>query len=206
MRGDAVATSELESPVSHSADIAAQRFSIGRKGYAPDEVDQFLRQLADRMTRLQGEIEWLRARSEHLEHRTTAAQEAAYARLSRDFMDVVRRADEAATRVRAEAEAQARAEVSSAHKEAARLLGSAAEQAETILTEARAEAQRVLREANDFSVGRSSRTAAPGPGRPRVPDTLVLSETGPMPEVAAEPDDLRLELNSSLFDLFDDFG
>jgi DivIVA domain-containing protein len=200
-----VATSELESPVSHSADIAAQRFSIVRKGYAPEEVDQFLRQLADRMTRLQGEIEWLRARSEHLEHRTNAAQEAAYARLSRDFMDVVRRADEAATRVRAEAEAQARAEVSVAHKEAARLLASAAEQAETILTEARAEAQRVLREANDFS-GRSSKTAAPGPGRPRVPDTLVLSETGPMPEVAAEPDELRLELNSSLFDLFDDFG
>jgi DivIVA domain-containing protein len=206
MRGDAVATSELESSVSQPVDIAAQRFSIARKGYAPEEVDQFLRQLADRMSRLQGEIEWLRARSEHLEHRTTAAQESAYARLSRDFMDVVRRADEAATRVRAEAEAQARAEVSAAHKEAGRLLTSAAEQAEMILTEARAEAQRVLREANESSTGRSSRTAAPAAGRLLVPDTLVLSETGPMPEVTAEPDDLRLDLNSSLFDLFDDFG
>ena len=210
-----MATSELESSVSHPADIAARRFSIVRKGYAPEEVDPFLRQLAERMTRLQGEIEWLRARSEHLEHRTTAAQEAAYARLSRDFMDVVRRADEAAGRVRAEAEAQARAQVSTAHREAARLLASAAEQAETILTEARAEAERVLREANDSSLGRSFRTAA---GWSRVPDTIVLSETGPMQEVtdeaaqpaaaraAAEEDDLGLELNSSLFDLFDDFG
>jgi DivIVA domain-containing protein len=199
-----VATSEIEPSVSHPADIAAQRFSVVRKGYAPEEVDQFLRQVAERMSRLEGEIEWLRARSEHLEHRTTAAQEAAYARLSRDFMDVVRRADEAAGRVRAEAEAQARAQVGAAHREAARLLAAAAEQAETILTAARAEAERVLREASDASEGRSSSgKTAPPPDRPPAPGTIVLPETAPKQE---GPDDLGLELNTSLFDLFEDFG
>src|SRR2546422_6303691 len=133
-----MATSELETPSPHPAEIAAQRFTVARKGYDTEEVHRDLRQVAEQLSRLQGEIEWQRARSEHLERRTTAAQEAAYVRLSRDFMDVVRRADEAAGRVRAQAEAQARAEVGSAHREAGRLLAAAAEQAEMILTAARA--------------------------------------------------------------------
>lgn len=172
-----MATSELDALPSHPADIAAQRFPMTRKGYAPEDVREFLRQLAEYVSRLQGEIEWQRARSEHLERRTAAAQEAAYARLSRDFMDVVRRADEAAGGVRAEAEARARAELSSAHGEAARLLAGAAEQAEDILTEARAEAERVLR-----------RTRASRPSRP------------------ASEGDLDLELDGSLFDLFHDIS
>jgi DivIVA domain-containing protein len=172
-----VATSELDALPSHPVDIAAQRFTMARKGYAPEEVREFLRQLAEYVSRLQGEIEWQRARSEHLERRTAAAQEAAYARLSRDFMDVVRRADEAASRVRGEAEAQARAELGSAHGQATRLLAGAAEQAEAILTEARTEAERVLR-----------RTRASQPSRPASHGDL----------------DLELELDGSLFDLFDD--
>jgi DivIVA domain-containing protein len=175
-----VATSELEGSSLHPAEIAAKTFSVARKGYAQDEVEGFLRVVAEQLSRLQGEIEWQRARGEHLERRTEAAQEAAYARISRGFMDVVRRADEAARRVRVKAEAQARAEVGSAHREAGRLLAAAAEQAEMILTQAGSEAERMLREAKP----RRSQGAA---GHPPDPD-------------------LDVELDVSLLDLFGGVG
>jgi DivIVA domain-containing protein len=183
-----VATSELETPSLHPAEIAARRFSVSRKGYAQEEVQRFLHLVAEQLSRLEGEIEWQRARAEHLEHRTTAAQEAAYARLSRDFMDVVRRADEAAGRVRADAEAQARADVGSAHREAARLLAAAAEQAELILTAARAEADRMRREAKE----RGSKE--PDAQRP----------DAPAPTPTAGAGELDVELDVSLLDLFGD--
>ena len=181
-----MATSELQAPSVQPAEIVAKRFPVVRKGYAQEEVQRFLRLVAENLSRLQGEIEWQRARSEHLERRTTAAQEAAYVRLSRDFMDVVRRADEAAGRVRADAESQARAEVGSAHREAARLLAAAVEQAETILTEARSEAERILREAK---ANAPVSTARVGSGR-----------WSPV-----EEEDLGVELSASLFDVFKDF-
>jgi DivIVA domain-containing protein len=177
-----VPTSELETPSVQPAEIVAQRFPVARKGYAQEDVKRFLQLVAESLSRLQGEIEWQRARSEHLERRTTAAQEAAYARLSRDFMDVVRRADEAAGRVRADAEAQARSEVGSAHREASRLLAAAAEQAEMILTEARSEAERVLRQAK----------------APR--------SNGPERRPRSRGEDLDVELDVSLLDLFGDLS
>lgn len=187
-----MAASELEAPSVQPAEIVAKRFSIARKGYAQEEVQRFLRLVAENLSRLQGEIEWQRARSEHLERRTTAAQEAAYVRLSRDFMDVVRRADEAAGRVRADAEAQAKAEVGSAHREAARLLAAAVEQAEMILTEARSEAQRMLREAR-----------APGSHGSERPPSAPVNEAMPAPRTAGE---LDVDLDVSLLDLFGDAG
>jgi cell division initiation protein len=171
-----VAGSDNGAPFAGPIDIASQRFTLARKGYERTEVDRFLKQVAELVSRLEGEIEWQRARSDHLERRTTAAQEAAYLRLSRDFMDVVQRADEAAGRVRADAEAQARAEVGAAHRDAARLLAAATEQAENILTESRAEAERVLRKAGDAA------------GNGAIHPSL----------------DLDLRLDVSMFDLFDE--
>jgi DivIVA domain-containing protein len=221
-----VATSELETSPLHPAEIAAHRFPVARKGYAQGEVQHFLRLVAEHLSRLQGEIEWQRARGEHLERRTTAAQEAAYVRLSRDFMDVVRRADEAAGRVRADAEAQARAEVGSANREAARLLAAAVEQAEMILTEARSEAERMLREAKprrsnredrpppgpDTSTSHNSDTSIPAAG----PDTQAMTGLWSLADEAKEPaarprprpdeGDLDVELDVSLLDLFGDIG
>lgn len=183
---------DLEAPSLQPAQIVAQRFPVARKGYAQEEVQRFLRLVAENLSKLQGEIEWQRARSEHLERRTTAAQEAAYVRLSRDFMDVVRRADEAAGRVRADAEAQARAEVGSAHREAARLLAAAVEQAEMILTEARSQAERMLREAR---APRSNGSERPSPP----PGTEAVSKP-------PTPGELDVDLDVSLLDLFGDVG
>jgi DivIVA domain-containing protein len=193
-----VTASRLDADSSPLTEIGDRRFSPARKGYDREEVRQFLGHVGEQVNQLRGEVEWLRARCEHLERRTSAAQEAAYARLSRDFMDVVQRADEAAGRVRAEAESQARGEVDAAHREAGRLLAAATEQAEMILTQARAEAERVLRE---VAVVRPEA----GP-RPALLETFSASETATRPPRRAQPDepDLDLEIDASLFDLFDD--
>src|SRR5438874_10985084 len=112
------------------SDIAGRTFGEARRGYRREEVEAYLQTLASEMSRLQGEIEWLRVRSEHLKGDGTPAREAAYARISRNFMEVIRSADDAATKIRTEAEAEARATVASAHEEAARLVSEASARAE----------------------------------------------------------------------------
>jgi DivIVA domain-containing protein len=208
-----LAASQSIPAFSDPADIAARRFPLIRKGYPPEEVDRFLRQLSEEVARLRGEIDWQRARSEHLERRTTAAQEAAYARLSRDFMEVVRRADQAAGRVRAEAEVKARAEVEGAHREAARLLAAATEQAEAILTVARAEAERIRREARSPSAATETvyiPEAQPQTTAPPPQATQTLSGLWRNPEAPGRSpngdEDVSPDIDGSLFDLFDDPG
>jgi cell division septum initiation protein DivIVA len=135
-----VATPEPERHALRPSYIAGRGFSLGRKGYEPEEVHEFLREVAEYVSRLQGEVEWLRARSEHLERRSDAAQESAYARLSREFMEVVRRADEAAGRVRLQAETKAQTDMMMARRDAERILNEARFEAERILAAARLEA------------------------------------------------------------------
>jgi hypothetical protein len=138
-----VATPEAERQGLRPSFIAGRGFSLSKKGYEPEEVHEFLREVAEYVSRLQGEVEWLRARSEHLERRVAAAQDSAYARLSRDFMEVVRRADEAAGRVRHQAEAKAQSDLMMARKDAERILGEARLEAERILAAARLEAHEI---------------------------------------------------------------
>lgn len=138
-----MATPEPDRHALRPSSIAGRGFALAKKGYEPEEVHAFLREVAERVSRLQGEVEWLRARSEHLERRSDAAQESAYARVSRDFMEVVRRADEAAGRVRLQAEAKAQTEMMLARKEAERLLNQARMEAEKILAAARLEAHEI---------------------------------------------------------------
>ena len=128
------------------AEIASQRFSLTRKGYDCGQVDAFLRKVAEHVDRLGGELEWQRTRCEHLEHRTTAAQEAAYSRIGRDFTEVVRALEESIGRIRAEAEAEARKRVLAAHQEADRIVAAA-----------RREAGVILRPASGGSSGRGRR-------------------------------------------------
>jgi DivIVA domain-containing protein len=135
-----VSTAESDRSSIRPADVAGRTFSEARRGYNREEVDAFLRSLAKEMSRLQGEIEWHRARSEHREGRAAPAREAAYERITRNFMDVVRSADEAAARIRSEAEVEGRATVASAHEEAARLVGEAAVRSEGVASAARTEA------------------------------------------------------------------
>jgi cell division septum initiation protein DivIVA len=103
-----------------------------RKGYPPDEVDAFLRRVAAHVDRLQGQLDWQRARSEQLGHQSMKAQEAAYSQIGRDFTEVVRALEEAISRIRAEAEAEARKRIAAAHDEADRIVAAAKEAARNI--------------------------------------------------------------------------
>ena len=124
-----MATTEAVSPRSGARDVATQRFAIIRRGYDPEAVDRFLASAGEQMARLRGQVEWLRARSENFERRSASANEAAYARVARQLVNLVRKADQAAQQVR-----------TGAKEEAGRLVGSARAEADRILAEARKEA------------------------------------------------------------------
>jgi DivIVA domain-containing protein len=144
-----VAVEERDAAALRPVEIEGQRFSLGKRGYEPQEVHAYLMAVADQVGRLQGEIDWQRARVEHLEQRNLTAQDSAYERISREFMDVVRRADEAAGQVRARAEDEALATMDAARKDADRMVARAAEEADRILLTARTEAERVVAEATE---------------------------------------------------------
>ena len=215
-------------------DISGQRFTLTRRGYDPDEVQDFLRSVAEHLSRLQGEIEWQRARSEHLERRGSSAQETAYARLSRVFMDVVRRADEAATRVRIAAEGESKVRVDAAREEAARIVIAAQDEADRIRSTAQEEAgwltdqakeavERARRMASGVHPSTPRAASSPAPPASQIKRPTVeevwrprTASASPAPSLRPEPDpteggarmpeldDLDLGLDASLFDLFGD--
>ena len=53
---------QIESFQLRPASIASRRFSVTGRGYNREEVDQYLEDVADYLSRLQGELEWRRAR------------------------------------------------------------------------------------------------------------------------------------------------
>ena len=128
-----MATTEAAPPRSGARGVATERFALIRRGYDPQAVDRFLATVGEQMARLQGQVEWLRARSEHFERRSASATEAAYARVARQLVDLVRNADQAAQEV-----------LTGAKQDAGRLLGSARAEADRILAEARQEAEALL--------------------------------------------------------------
>jgi DivIVA domain-containing protein len=213
-----VATEELETVPLRPGDIASQRFTIAERGYEPQEVHRFLQVVADHLDRLLGVVEWQRARVEHLEQRSSATEESAYDRISREFMDVVRRADEAAGQVRAKAEDE-RIALDGARQKVNRMMASAAEDAERVLLTARAAAERLVAEATRqveqliSHVGAS----ADAPYRDAAPNGTLAVGSHPGREVAGAPsilrepefaefDELSLEFDRGMFDLLGEGG
>jgi len=209
-----VATEEREVAALRPGDIQEQRFTIEERGYDPEEVRPFLQAVAEHVGRLQGEIDWQRARVEHLEQRSLAAQESAYDRISNDLMEVVRRTDEASIEVRARAEEEARAALSGARDDANRMVALAAGEAERILLTARAEAEGLVADSTG-QIERLVRAEAM-----RLDPTWRESGLSPQAAVvrpasnghsASEPafsafESLDLGFDSSMFDLFGEAG
>ena len=228
-----VATPEPEQQGLRPSSIAGRGFSLGRKGYVPEEVHEFLRQVAEYVSRLRGEVEWLRARSEHMERRSVAAQESAYARLSRDFMEVLRRADETVGRVRHQAEARAQSDLVMARRDAERILAEARLEAERILAAARLEAHEIEWQSKGPDAGPSHhrQTEWPATADGRSVDVPTVSmdigaiwdiedeesrpdvrrtnghsqhqDTSDEPNLSSDPEDLEFYLDVSIFDLFE---
>jgi fused signal recognition particle receptor len=142
---DEVATAEIDPRLpDQGPGSGTHRFAAVRRGYDPNEVQAFERAAAEEMARVRGELEWERARREALERRIRAAEETAYARISRDFGEMLRGADAEVARVRTLSAEQAHALVSAAQAEADRMIAAAQEAAEQVLVGAREQATNLM--------------------------------------------------------------
>lgn len=200
-----MATTEPEPPPLTSADIANRTFARRRKGVNPDEVRAYLQTLAGHVGRLQGQVEWHKARTDFLERQTAGAKDAAYARLAREFEDVVRAAETASARVRAEADAEAKRTIAAAHDEADEIVAAAKAEAEGVIAAAKSRAERIISEAiTAVAEHEEHRASLEGKiwDHPTEQERVI-----PVPPAALnndESDDLEIRFDRSLFELLDD--
>jgi cell division initiation protein len=217
-----MATTEPEPPPLTAADIANRTFARRRKGVNPDEVQAFLQSLAEQVARLQAQVDWYRARTDFLERQTAGSKDAAYARLAKDFQEVVRAADTASARVRAEAEAEAKRTVAAAHDEADEIVAAAKAEAEGVNAAAKARAERITSEATTAVAEQPERRSelegkiwdhpaerpewfVTMPPDPKVWEGDPAAEpTPPPPPIEDESDDLEIRFDRSIFELLDD--
>jgi DivIVA domain-containing protein len=218
-----LATSEPEPPPITPSEIASRAFARRRKGVNPDEVQAFLQSLAEHVARLQGQVDWHRARTDFLERQTAGAKDSAYARLAKDFQEVVRAADTASARVRAEADAEAKRTVAAAHDEADEIVAAAKAEAEGVIAAAKTRAERITSEANTTVAEQPERRSTlegkiwdhPAE-RPEwfvtmPPDPTVWegdsdpeSTSLPPPPIEDDSDGLEIRFDRSLLELLDD--
>jgi DivIVA domain-containing protein len=218
-----MATTEPEPPPLTAADIANRTFARRRKGVNPDEVQAYLRSLAEHVARVQSQVEWHKARTDFLERQTAGAKDAAYARLAKDFHEVVRAADQASARVRAEADAEAKRTIAAAHDEADEIVAAAKAEAEGVIAAAKARAERITSEATSaVAEHEEHRTSLEGkiwdhpteraewfvamPPDPTVweGDPAPEPPPPPSPPIEDDADDLDIRFDRSLFELLDD--
>ncbi len=93
-----LAQHQIESVFLRPANIASRRFARSKDGYDPEEVHQYLEDVADYLSRLEGELEWRKARRSRRSG-TIGEQEEA--------ISVVTAAREHAERILAEARKEA---------------------------------------------------------------------------------------------------
>jgi fused signal recognition particle receptor len=140
-----VAIAEIE-PGSNdrSAHAGERRFAAVKRGFDPQEVRAYERAASEELDKVRGALEWERARREALERRIRAAEETAYARISRDFGEMLRGADAEVARVRSLSAEQGHALVTAAQGEADRMIAAAQEAAEQVLVGAREQATNMM--------------------------------------------------------------
>jgi cell division initiation protein len=140
-----MSATELDLPILMSSEqIRRREFVTVRRGYDPDQVRDYLEQLADQVERMAAMI-----REARLE--AAAASGPArphvdpYQQLGERVASVIREADQTAERLRVEAKEESQSMLREARADADRIRTDAQARAE----EARAEAERALREARE---------------------------------------------------------
>ena len=124
---------DTESTSLSPSDIASQRFDLARRGYDCEEVEAFLREVADHVDRLCAEVEWQRARGKDLRRRTKVARRDAISPIGRDFTEVVTAIEQSISRIQAETEVEARRRLAAARNEAERIVEAARREARAIV-------------------------------------------------------------------------
>ena len=137
--------------------IRNRQFVWVRKGYDPDQVQDFLKQVADMVDGLEAELNRAKAEVEKASRTEAAAREHAYTELANRMADLLRVADahaetlrreaeQEAERIQAEARTRGETARTEAEDEAKRIRTQALEEGERVLREAKAEAERYRRE------------------------------------------------------------
>ncbi|MEX0984462.1 MAG: DivIVA domain-containing protein [Actinomycetota bacterium] len=149
-------TSDLDLPIVPSADqIRRREFATIRRGYDPDQVKDYLHQIADQVGLMERELrtrkgpatralspgESLAAQVEAEQTRSPAPFGDPYAELGKRFATVIERADREASKVLTEA-----------NEEATRILDEARGDADRIRVDAQARAEEARQEASDALV------------------------------------------------------
>jgi DivIVA domain-containing protein len=149
-------TTELDLPLLPSAEqIRRREFASVRRGYDPDQVRDFLFQIAEQVKLMESEVAEAKLRPEAAPTEAPAApaepQEDPYERVAQRFKDLLANADQEAERIEAEASAKAEQMIEAARAEADRIkvdaqanAEEARQQAGEILAKAQEESDRVL--------------------------------------------------------------
>jgi DivIVA domain-containing protein len=149
-------TTELDLPLLPSAEqIRRREFASVRRGYDPDQVRDFLFQIAEQIKVLEGELAEAKLQVESAPAEAPAApaepQEDPYERVAQRFKELMANADQEAERIVAEAGAKAEQMIEAARTEADRIkvdaqahAEEARQQGSEILAKAQEESDRVL--------------------------------------------------------------
>lgn len=148
-----MSSTELDLPVLVSAEQVRRRvFATVRRGYDPDQVRDYLEQVAVQVERMEQIAREARLEAEAAHHASLTPRADSYEEFASRMADVLRAADQHAERVRREAKEEADRTLSEARADADRVRLDAQSKAE----EALAESERLVREARE----RADRTVA----------------------------------------------
>jgi DivIVA domain-containing protein len=148
-------TTDLDLPLTPSAEqIRRREFASVRRGYDPDQVRDFLSQIAEQLKTLESQLAEAKLKLEAAEPEPAPAaepQEDPYERVAQRFKELMASADQEAERIVAEAGAKSEQMLESARAEADRIKVDAQARAEEarqqgseILAKAQEESDRVL--------------------------------------------------------------
>ncbi len=148
-----MSSTELDLPVLASAEQVRRReFATIRRGYDPDQVRDYLEQVAVQVERMEQIAREARLEAEAAHHASLTPRVDLYEEFASRMSDLLRAADQQAERVRREAKEEADRVLAEARADADRVRLDAQSKAE----ESRAESERAVREARE----RADRTVA----------------------------------------------
>ncbi|MEX2204234.1 MAG: DivIVA domain-containing protein [Actinomycetota bacterium] len=190
-----MSATELDLPVLMSAEqIRRREFVTIRRGYDPDQVRDYLDQLADQVDLMASMIREARLDAESAVRAGASPKPDPYEQLARRVASVIREADEVADRTRSEANRDAERALEQARTDADRIRLDAQTHAE----EAREEAERSVHEAREQAdrtiAGLATRREALVGQLSQMQERLIgvardLEDAIVMPEIAASPTD-----------------
>ena len=126
--------------------IRGRRFARVRKGYDPDQVRDFLDEVATWMEQLESELQTAQDEAEAISRRPGPDP---YEQVGSHFAELIRGAEEHAVRVQREAEEESGRQLAAAQQKAAAMRSEAEAQAARIRTEAEEGADRITRQAHE---------------------------------------------------------